>query len=65
MTFFDELKESVREGPGHNSNFEFNKVGWVNGIWMRAMCELIDKKLDEMDEKIYDKTAIQKTRFRS
>jgi len=53
MTFFKELEKSVKKSPGWNSNFGFQQLDWNTRVWLYAMCELIDKKLDEIDEKIY------------
>ena len=53
MSFFDDLEETIKKSTGYNSNFGFDRIDWTTRIWIYEMCQLIDKKLDEMDERIY------------
>ena len=54
MDFFNELRNKVQNQDGYNSNFDFSRLNWNTQVWLHAMCELIDEKLDEIDAKIYN-----------
>ena len=58
LGIFYDLKNKVQNQDGYNSNFEFDKLSWNTQVWLYAMCELVDEKLDEVDERIYNNDAI-------
>lgn len=45
MSFFEELEEEIVSTS--NFNFRFESLDWVTRVWIKSMCDLIDKKLEK------------------
>lgn len=53
QTFFDELKNDIHSQTNHN--FHFESMNPVSKVWIKEMCNKIDKKLADMkDEAIQE-----------
>lgn len=44
----DELKRDVH----NNSNLHFDNLQWDVQVWITALCDLVEQKLDNLEEKI-------------
>lgn len=45
MTLFEELRDTIHKK--HNSNFHFDRLNWVAGLWISTLCTLFEQKLKE------------------
>ncbi len=45
MTLFSELKNIVHQN--NNSNFYFDRLGWLEQIWIVELCSLLEQKIND------------------
>ena len=53
---FDEVKKEIESES--NSNFHWDRLTWVEQIWIHKICEVMDRKLDAIQKELKERIIL-------